>query len=133
MFVSLAFLVPKCNAVFFKLCMLSCNPPSRIKHISKHNFSTMHILRLKQNYILKSQQHGFLFKGTSNKTELIQDSRTKNLRTTRGFPKVSEIGMQGQGFCRTNITSTKSNLFSLVLLTRSSSEVAISLFVKVFI
>lgn len=93
MFVSLVFLAPKCNAVFFKLCMLSCNPLSRVKQFTKHDFSTMHIIWLKQNYTLKSQQHGFLFKGTSNETEIIQDSRTKNLWTTRGYPKVSEIGM----------------------------------------
>lgn len=96
MFVSLAFLVPKCNAVFFKLCMLSYNPPSRVKHFTKHNFSTMHILWLKQNYILKSQQHGFLFKGTSNKTELIQDSRTNNLRTTRGTQKFLKYRCRGR-------------------------------------
>lgn len=96
MFVSLAFLVPKCNAVFFKLCMLSCNRPSRVKHFTKHNFSTMHILWLKQNYILKSQQHGFLFKGMSNKTELIQDSRTKIYKLQGGTQKFLKYGCRGR-------------------------------------
>lgn len=89
MFVSLAFLVPKCNAVIFKLCMLSCNPPSRVKHFTKHNFSTMYILWLNKIIFLKATT----WFSVQGHVQLIQDSRTKNLRTTRGYLKVSEIGM----------------------------------------